>query len=223
MERHIEDILNSFPDITKRKPASTPACTHIFKINHNATKLKPNVARIFHHFVAILLYLEKRVRHDIGLAVEFLTTRIVNPDVNDWKKLTRTMRYLRGTTNMKLTFEASQIPVSKWWIDASHVVHSTFRSHTGAAVTIGKGAIMSYSRKQQINTRSSTVSELVAVYDILPHVLWTSNFLLSQDYQTRGSVIYQDLLEKNGRLSAGRNTKHLNVRYFFIKDHSEHG
>ena len=129
---------------------------------------------------------------------------------------------------MSLTLEASKLPISKWWIDASHAVHSTCRGHSGAALTIGKGEIMTYSRKQKINTRSSTVSELVAVNDIFPHVLWTSNFLADQDYRTRASVVYQDnrsaiLLEQNGRWSAGKNTKHLNVRFFKIKDHYEHG
>ena len=228
MQAYVNNILTQFPDPKKEKQAATPACTHLFKIDEKAVNLEPKKARIFHHYVAKLLYLAKRVRHDIGLAVAFLTTRIREPDIDDWKKLTRTIRYLQGTSNMKLTLEASQIPVSKWWIDASHAVHSTCRSHMGAAVTIGKGAIMSYSRKQRINTRSSTVSELVAVDDIFPHVLWTRIFLSSQDYQTCASIAYQDnrsaiLLEENGRWSAGRNTKHLNVRYFFIKDHCDRG
>ena len=37
------------------------------------------------------------------------------------------------------------------------------------------------------------------------------------------SVVYQDnksaiLLEENGRASSGRRTRHINIRYFFVKD-----
>ena len=54
-------------------------------------------------------------------------------------------------------------------------------------------------------------------------VLWINNFLGSQGYDIKRNVLYQDnrsamLLEENGRSSAGKCSKHLNVRYFFIKD-----
>ena len=43
-----------------------------------------------------------------------------------------------------------------------------------------------------------------------------------QGYTIDRSILYQDnssaiLLEKNGRMSCGKNTKHINARYFFIK------
>jgi hypothetical protein len=42
-------------------------------------------------------------------------------------------------------------------------------------------------------------------------------------YHVRDNILFQDnksaiLLEKNGRSSSGRRTKHINVRYFFICD-----
>ena len=54
-------------------------------------------------------------------------------------------------------------------------------------------------------------------------VLWTNNFLSDQGYEVKRNILFQDnrsamLLEENGRSSAGKRSKHLNVRYFFIKD-----
>ena len=45
----------------------------------------------------------------------------------------------------------------------------------------------------------------------------------AQGYKTRENVIYQDnqsaiLLEKNGIKSMGKRSRHINIRYFFIKD-----
>ena len=42
-----------------------------------------------------------------------------------------------------------------------------------------------------------------------------------QGYKIKDTIIYQDnmsaiLLEKNGKNSSGKRTKHINVRYFFI-------
>ena len=36
---------------------------------------------------------------------------------------------------------AEKLPVIKWLIDASFGVHPDFKSHTGAVMAIGKGAI----------------------------------------------------------------------------------
>ena len=76
--------------------------------------------------------------------------------------------------------------------------------------------------------RRSTAAELVAVDDIIGSVLWTKRFLESQGYSIKKNVIFQDnksaiLLESNGRKSAGKRSRHLNIRYFFITDQKEKG
>jgi hypothetical protein len=70
--------------------------------------------------------------------------------------------------------------------------------------------------------RSSTEAELIAVDDTLPTVQWTRSFMKDQGYDLE-TVIKEDnkssiLLMKNGRISSGRRTKHLDIRYFHIKD-----
>ena len=68
----------------------------------------------------------------------------------------------------------------------------------------------------------------MAVHDYMPQVLWTNYFLLAQGYTPKRTVIYQDnksviLLEKNGRRSSSKRMKHINVRYYFVKDHIKSG
>jgi hypothetical protein len=82
---------------------------------------------------------------------------------------------------------------------------------------------MSTSTKQKLNTRSSTETEVVAVDDLMPQVLWTNYFISAQGYKVKKTVIYQDnksaiLLETNGKGSSSKRTKHINVRYYFVKD-----
>jgi hypothetical protein len=74
-----------------------------------------------------------------------------------------------------------------------------------------------------LNTKSSTESELVGVDDMMPIMLWTCYFLLSQGYGTVENLLLQDnkssiLLEKNGKASSGKRTRHINIQYFFITD-----
>jgi hypothetical protein len=97
------------------------------------------------------------------------------------------------------------------------------RGHSGGCMTLGKGMPINSSTKQKINTRSSTETELVAADDFMPIILWTNYFLEAQGYGHQDTILYQDnqsaiLLEKNGRKSSSKRTKHLNCRFYFITD-----
>ena len=88
-------------------------------------------------------------------------------------------------------------------------------------MTLGHMTIISMSKK--LNTKSSTESELVGADDVLPQMLWTNYFLDRQGYDIDENLMYQDnvstmLLEKNGKKSSAKKTKHINIRYVFIKD-----
>ena len=68
----------------------------------------------------------------------------------------------------------------------------------------------------------------MGVDDICTMVLWTRLFLEAQGYQVERNIIFQDnksaiLLETNGRKSAGKRSKALNVRYFFVTDQIDKG
>ena len=111
---------------------------------------------------------------------------------------------------------------SQWFPDSAFAVHQDYKSHTGAIHTLGKGATTTISAKQKLNTRSSTEAELVAVDDIVTHALWTRNFLEAQGYEVK-TTIHQDnqsaiLLEKNGKESSSKRTRHINIKYFFVTD-----
>ena len=90
-------------------------------------------------------------------------------------------------------------------------------------MSLGSGVIFGTSTRQKLNTRSSTEAELVGVNDVMPQVLWTRYFIEAQGYTVTNNVVYQDnqsamLLEKNGRASSSKRTRHINIRYFFITD-----
>ena len=138
------------------------------------------------------------------------------------------MKYIRATKDIPLTLEASNFNVIRWWIDASFAVHPDMKSHTGAMMSMGRGAVYATSNEQKINTRSSTEAELVGVNDVMAQVLWTRYFLEAQGYDIKNSVVYQDnkssiLLETNGRGSSSKRTRHINIRYFFVADRVKSG
>ena len=155
--------------------------------------------------------------------VTFLTTRVKHPDVDDYKKLKRVIQYLRGMPNLALMLEADDMHVIKWWVDASFAVHPDMKSHTGGTMSLGRGSAYSVCTRQKLNTRSSTESELVAVDDVMPLIMWTQYFLQAQGYDMQENKFFQDnqstmLLEKNGHKSSSRRSRHINICYFFVTD-----
>jgi hypothetical protein len=228
MKDYIVGMLNELPNDMSGE-AFTAAPDHLFDVNSdNPIILDTEKSVMFHHNVAKLLFLCKRARPDTQTAVAFLCTRVKQPDVDDYKKLARVMKYLRGTKDMPLTLEADDLHIVKWWVDASFAVHKDIKSHTGGSMTLGKGMGYNASSKQKLNSRSSTESELIGVNDVMPQVLWTRHFLEAQGYEVKENIVYQDnqssiLLEKNGRASSSKRTRHINIRYFFVTDRVKSG
>ena len=211
-----------------RKAKKTAAPEDLFKIDEDATKLDTKMSTAFHNIVAKALYLVKRARPDASVSIAFLTTRVRAPDVDDWRKLGHLIEYLRSTVDLPLILGAELTGVLNWYVDASFAVHPNMRGHTGGGLSMGRGFPIVCSTKQKINTRSSTESELVGVDDMMSSILWTRYFLKAQGYNVQDNVIFQDnkssiLLERNGKASSSKRTKHINVRYFFITDRISKG
>ncbi|KAG7352856.1 reverse transcriptase RNA-dependent DNA polymerase [Nitzschia inconspicua] len=224
----VDEIVAQLPPTMATGPSTTPAANHLFEVNNKAAKLSMQDSDLLHRLTTQLLYLCKRARPDLQTAVAFLTTRVASPDMDDMKKLGRCVRYLCRTAHFPLVLEANCIRNIRWWVDASYAVHPDMRSHTGATMTLGKGSVYSMSTRQKLNTRSSTEAELVGVNDAMSLILWTRHFLEAQGYIVEKNVVYQDnesaiLLEKNGRHSSTKRTRHLNVRYFFVTDNVNQG
>ena len=219
---------DGFVTVTSKRTKKCAAPEDLFKIDEDATKLDTEFSTAFHNIVAKALYLVKRARPDASVSIAFLTTRVRAPDVDDWRKLEHLIQYFRSTIELPLTLGAKKGGVLNWYVDASFAVHSNMRGHTGGGLTMGRGFPIVSSTKQKLNTRSSTESELVGVDDMMSSIIWTRYFLKEQGYDVCDNIIFQDnkssiLLERNGKLSSGKRTKHINVRYFFITDRISKG
>ena len=83
------------------------------------------------------------------------------------------MRFLKQTVKDKLTIRADVSGCLSWHCDAAFVLHDDFRSHIYSTFSMGDGAITFLSRKQGMNTRSSTEVEVVAADKIVSPMIWT--------------------------------------------------
>jgi hypothetical protein len=205
---------------------TTPANENLFKIKEQSKLLLNDKKEEFHSIVAKLLYLAKRVRPDILVSTIFLTTRVTNPTEDDWFKLERVLKYLNGTKEIGMILSANDIIQIFAYVDAAFGCHADYKGHTGGFISLGNGPVHVKSSKQKLVTKSSTESELVGLSDYASQVIWTYYFLQSQGYSLEDpAIIYQDNKSAIALINKGRSTsertRHINIRYFFLKDRIE--
>ena len=97
---------------------------------------------------------------------------------------------------------------------------------------------MSMSCKQKLVTKSLTEAKLVGVDDVMTFVMWAKYFFQEQAKYLPDKSILKDLgnhnvieqdntsaiqLEQNGKQSSTRQTRHINIRYFYVTDKVKNG
>ena len=121
--------------------------------------------------MAHLLFTGIRCRKYVQTAIAFLTTRVRNPDEDDWNKPRRLLGYLKHKIKLPLILQVNGANVLKWWVDASYAAHDCMRGHTGGTMSMvkdGRGSIISIPKKQKLNTKSSTEAELIGADNEMP-------------------------------------------------------
>ena len=225
MDGYIIDLLEDVSDL--EGVATSPATSGLFTIRPTAVALDDSKRERFHSVVAKILYLAKRVRPELLVAISFLARRVQCADEDDWCKLVRVVRYIRGSKSLGIRLCGSTHLAVTAYVDASFGVHTDLKSHTGCTITIGKGPIYAKSSVQRLNTVSSAEAELVGLADSVGQVIWTREWLLNQGYSVSPATVFEDnqsaiKLAENGRSTSSR-TRHIAVRYFFIHDRMNAG
>ena len=229
MIKYLQEVLKEWPEELKGHRLN-PHGDNLFTVRADGEQelLSEEMASQFHRTTAQLLFLCLRARPDIQTAVSFFTTRGREPDMDDWKKLRHCLLYLKGTLHMKRYISADGMTNIMWWVDGLYGIHRDSKGDTGAMMFMGRGAIVNVSRKHKLNVGSSTESELVSIADILGVMMWCTYFMEAQGYTIDNNLLYQDnkstiLLAENGRMSAGKASRHIHNRYFLITDKIEKG
>ena len=221
-KEHIKEAIEDFGEDVSQN-VSTPANLGLTLIDETSPELDPHKQDKFHSIVSKLLWVMKRGRPDIETTIAFLCTRVAVSTEQDWKKLRRLLQFLNQTIDDVRVIAADDLSALFTWIDAAYAVHPNMRSHTGGTMSMGLGVIHCKSSKQKLNTKSSTEAEVVGTSDYVPYNIHMAMFMKHQGYELKTNILYQDnqsaiKMETNGRNSCTGNSRHVDIRYFFVKD-----
>ena len=125
------------------------------------------------------------------------------------------------------TIGADTLHDLRTWVDASFAVHPDMCSHMGGfLISYRYSGIVCKSTKQKTTMHSSKHAEMVGVSNYLPMTICTTHFMTAQGYPPKTNFLEQDKesaikLEVNGQTSTGAKLRHLDIRYFWIKENLE--
>lgn len=109
-ERHIEDALRRFKmeDCKAALTPLNPAVKLTREMCPKNEKEREEMSTVpYRSLTGSLLYLATSTRPDIMHAVSLLSQFNENPGADHWKAAKRVLRYLKGTKNLQLVFEAT--------------------------------------------------------------------------------------------------------------------
>jgi len=167
-----------------------------------------------------------------------------NPGIQHWNAAKRILRYLKGTMKLGITY--GNIAVGKRavaedekrgnknsnvvaYADADYAsCLDTRRSRTGYALFHNRGATAWESRSQPTCAKSTTEAEYMALGEACSEIKWQRQLLedLTNQKQQGPTVLWED---NKGAIALAsdpifrRRTKHIDVKWHFIRECQENG
>nr|GEZ34366.1 retrovirus-related Pol polyprotein from transposon TNT 1-94 [Tanacetum cinerariifolium] len=143
------------------------------------------------------------------------------------KEVKRIIRYLWGTVNTGLWYTKDSGFELTGFSDANYArCKDTFKSTSGGAQFLGEKLVSWSSKKQDYKTLSTTEAEYVSLSACCAQLLWMQTQLMDYGFHFNKIPIYYD---SKSAIAISCNpvqhsrTKHIAVRYHFIKEHMEKG
>ena len=162
MTDNVDEIRKDAPqELLKpsRNQARTPAGKDLFDVDQNSEKLDDDRSDKFHSIIYKLLFISKRGRLDIQVAVGFLCTRVITSTIQDWKKLSRVLRYLQNTRDLYLTLDVDDLCIFTWYVDSSYNVHIDSKGHSRWAGFLGRVVLMCSSKKSKVSHQEALLRQ----------------------------------------------------------------
>jgi hypothetical protein len=227
-EIFINKILNKF-NMTESNAAETPMNQEVLsKSQSPSTNEDINYMRTipYREAVGSLMYLMVCTRPDIAMAVSEVSKFLANPGRAHWTAVKRILRYLKGTKSLKLILGGVDNLILTGYTDADYArdVDSSI-SRSGYVTYLGS-SILSWKSKMQKTTATSTAeSEYYALSSLTKELLYL--LPLVQEFGIKQSlpiIIHEDnqgtIAMANKHINNSR-SKHIRVKYHFVREHIE--
>lgn len=173
--------------------------------------------------IGSLLCLATNTRPDILHSVTLLAKFCEKPRKQHWEAILRVMRCIKGTLGFGLTFKRHQNLYIEAFTDADWASDVENRkSVSGTLIFVAGGPVIFRSCQQSLVALSTTEAEFIAAAETIKELIWVKTLLTELNIAYEGATLKCDSqtairLIKNPEFH--RRTKHIDIKYHFIRDH----
>ena len=229
----IRQLLRNF-NMDSAKAVSTPLPPSILfeasvASGNTAENLEANDVP-YRQLIGGLLHLSNTTRPDISYAVGFLSRYMENPNMAHWQAAKHILRYLKGTVGFGIEYsklEQRESPKLVGFTDSDFASDKeTRKSTSGYVFMLSGGAISWRSKKQTIVAQSTVEAEYIAMSFAVRELLWLQKICREVNLCYRNLLLYcdnQGAISFAGNGTVNDRTKHVDVKYMFVKDHVKMG
>lgn len=215
-EQYIDQLLEKF-NLSKSKTASTPMeCKLDFNKSECCDQEIP-----YQQLIGSLMFLSVLTRPDISYSVSFLSQFNKCHTNTHWNYAKRILRYLKKTKSFCLRY-VKETAGLVGYVDADWASNTLDRrSYTGYCFVMAGSAISWESRKQRTVALSSMESEYMAIAEACKEAIYFRSLLCELTGILDTVKIFNDSQSAQKLVAnyvCNRKSKHIDIRYHFIKD-----
>ena len=224
--QYIEKMLKKFGQ-TEARTVSTPADLNV-KLQKDNGVSRPVDMISYQSIVGSLLYAAITTRPDIAQAVGVVSKFCANPTQSHLTAAKRILRYLKGTIYRGLSYKKCADGNLIGYSDADWAGDVDDRHSTsGNVFLLAKGAVSWLSKKQATVALSTAEAEYVALTTATQEAIWLRRLLTDVGKPLAEPVVINE--DNQGAIAMAKNpvgharTKHIDVRYHFVREGVQDG
>lgn len=228
---YLERVLERF-GMSDCKSVSTPIDNQSIIVENNG-EVDENLRKAYQSAVGSLMYAMTCTRPDLAFAVGLVSRFCSNPSEQHWTVVKRIFRYIRGTSQYRLCLGAPCAPentsnIVVGYCDADWASDVNQRKSTsGYVFYLGCGPITWRSKRQSSVALSTAEAEYISASAACQEALWVKELLKQVGIDMSKPIrLFND---NQSAISLARNpvqhsrTKHIAIRYHFLRDQVEQG
>ncbi|CAH9052299.1 unnamed protein product [Cuscuta europaea] len=223
---YVEKVLSKF-NMSSAAPVHVPLASHFVLSKNQSPKTDSEIELMksvpYSNAIGSVMYLMVSSRPDIAYAVSCLSRFMSNPGMPHWNALKWLLRYLKFSANHGLIFTKCTEGVKlSGYVDYNYANDKDNRKSTTSYVFTLCGSCISWkSQLQPIIALSTTEAEYVAATETFKEAIWLSRLVAEIGFLKQDVTVFSD---SQSAIQLCKNpvfhdrTKHIDVRFHFIRD-----
>ena len=225
-DNYMESILDRF-GMSDCNPARTPLPTNFRPIPATDTEFEEAKHYPFAQAVGGILYASTITRPDLAFPASLLSRYMSKYNTEHWKAAKHLLRYIRGTTDLCLTFnKENSNRIARGYADADWGGDLDTRRLTTGYIFKVYGGVVAWKRcRQNTVALSTTEAEIMASSEATRQAIWLRQLL--SDLQLPLEQPLPILNDNNGAIALSKNpvnhdkSKHIDMRHKFVREKVE--